>query len=377
MDNCRFSIIIPVYNRNELVKRAVNSLLMQKYQSFEIILVDDGSTDNSGEVCDEFAQNNDNVKVIHTVNQGLASARNTGIKNATGEYLLFCDDDDYFVRDALQKLSEAIESYGMVDIFVFGFLVGGDYPLYPSGYPFGEILGNERIHHEILPAEIGFEDRKGRDLMPFAWNKAFRRKTVESLNAKFIEGLRVWEDKIFWILLIGDISSVVVLEEALYHYTSDASERLTEKWNSQILEKMPLKYSLMKQKYGNEFDFEKLNDGYANLIVTQIIDYYRAPQKKSGDLLENVLTDRDIKRWLSLGRCYKDPYSKKIAEYAQKGDFQEMKKAVDQFLRYEKNCKRRQTVKKWFKKWTAIYIHRIKKLFRIITGREYLYKRDV
>ena len=300
METYTFSIVIPVFNRSELVKRAVNSVLSQKYQSVGILLVDDGSTDiNSGKVCDEFARLDNNVKVIHSVNQGVASARNTGIRNAAGEYLLFCDDDDYFTGDALQKLLDAINSYGKIDIFVFGFLVGGNYPLYPSGYSFGEIIGNERIHREILPTEIGVENRNGRNIMPFAWNKAYRRKTIELCNAKFIEGLRTWEDKMFWLLLIGDIGSVVVLEEALYNYSSDATERLTGKWNPQILEKMPLKYSLLKQKYGNEFDFEKLNDDYADTIVSQIIDYYRTPQRESADVLEKLLTDSDIKRWLS------------------------------------------------------------------------------
>lgn len=92
----RFSVIIPVYNVEPYLKRCVDSVLQQSFQDYEVILVDDGSPDNSGKMCDEYARQNSHVKVIHKKNGGLSDARNVGIKAAVGEYVLFLDSDDYW-----------------------------------------------------------------------------------------------------------------------------------------------------------------------------------------------------------------------------------------------------------------------------------------
>jgi glycosyltransferase involved in cell wall biosynthesis len=98
------SVIIPVYNVEKYLRECVDSVLSQTYKSYEIILVDDGSTDGSGEICDEYIDGHSQVKVIHKANGGLSDARNTGLKNAKGEYVYFLDSDDYIVPDAFQKL---------------------------------------------------------------------------------------------------------------------------------------------------------------------------------------------------------------------------------------------------------------------------------
>ena len=95
MKKIKVSIIIPVYNVEKYLEECVNSILNQKIKNYEIILVDDGSTDSSGEICDKMSANNQEITVIHQKNQGLSEARNSGIKKATGEYLMFVDSDDF------------------------------------------------------------------------------------------------------------------------------------------------------------------------------------------------------------------------------------------------------------------------------------------
>ena len=98
----KVSIIMPVYNSEKFLKKAVDSVLNQKFEDFELILVDDGSPDASGSICDEFAEKDSRVKVIHKKNGGICSARNAGLKIAKGEYVGFCDNDDLYLPDLIE-----------------------------------------------------------------------------------------------------------------------------------------------------------------------------------------------------------------------------------------------------------------------------------
>lgn len=104
----KFSIIVPVYNVENYLVDCIESLVNQKFDSYEILIINDGSTDNSGEICDEYATKYDNIRVFHKKNGGLSDARNYGIKNAKGDYLIFVDSDDWIALDSLKKISEAI-----------------------------------------------------------------------------------------------------------------------------------------------------------------------------------------------------------------------------------------------------------------------------
>lgn len=103
MDNPYFSIIVPVYNVEKYLPQCVKSILRQTYKNLEVILVDDGAKDKSGELCDQFAKRDERIKVIHKKNGGLSSARNAGIRIATGKYILFVDSDDYWPNSSMLK----------------------------------------------------------------------------------------------------------------------------------------------------------------------------------------------------------------------------------------------------------------------------------
>lgn len=108
----KFSVLIPVYNVEKYICECVESVLKQNFSGFEIVLVDDGSTDSSGKICDEFASEfPDKIRVIHKSNEGLLIARRTGIKNAKGDYFVFLDSDDYMLEGSLDKLNVTIDKY--------------------------------------------------------------------------------------------------------------------------------------------------------------------------------------------------------------------------------------------------------------------------
>ena len=106
----KVSVIMPVYNSEKFLKDAIDSVLVQTFKDFELILVDDGSTDLSGSICDELAEEDDRIVVIHKENGGICNARNCGLKAAKGKYISFCDNDDYMMPECLEKTVNAIES---------------------------------------------------------------------------------------------------------------------------------------------------------------------------------------------------------------------------------------------------------------------------
>lgn len=116
MDKITFSVIVPIYNVENYLCQCVDSILSQENCEFELILVDDGSTDQSGEICDQYAEKDTRVRVIHKENGGLSDARNAGVREADGEYLLFVDSDDYIAEQSLQKISFIIKENNNPDI---------------------------------------------------------------------------------------------------------------------------------------------------------------------------------------------------------------------------------------------------------------------
>ncbi len=115
------SIIVPVYNIESYLPRCLETISKQTYQNLEIILIDDGSTDSSGSICDKFAKKDHRAKVIHQQNAGPSGARNTGMAYASGEYLMFVDGDDYLHTDAVNTLWDAINSGLQYDMAIGGF----------------------------------------------------------------------------------------------------------------------------------------------------------------------------------------------------------------------------------------------------------------
>lgn len=111
MNNPKISVIVPVYNDEKYVGRCINSVLLQTFTDFELLLIDDGSNDSSGQICDEYARNDNRIKVLHKENGGVSSARNVGIKNANGEWLVFLDSDDFFLQEALMSLLQVVTEH--------------------------------------------------------------------------------------------------------------------------------------------------------------------------------------------------------------------------------------------------------------------------
>lgn len=177
-----FSIIVPVYNVEKYLNRCIDSILSQTFEDFEVLLIDDGSNDKSGAICDEYAKSDNRVRVFHKENGGVSSARNVGLDNACGEWALFVDSDDNVNRYYLSKFHQDsdMEIQGAVTINS------------ASDIKEGELKYNDAVL-EIRCAE----DAILRDLNTAPWAKCFRKSIIDTNNIRFDEDLSYGEDSIF------------------------------------------------------------------------------------------------------------------------------------------------------------------------------------
>lgn len=207
------SIIIPVYNVEEYLGKCVESALKQTFTNteaeFEVILVDDGSTDGSPQLCDEYAQKDDRVRVIHQENKGLGGARNTGIKASRAEWLLFLDSDDYIEPNSLDITLNAAEKHG-ADMIVFGMKSVDD-----NGETLSVLLDEVEQNKALVPSQ----EKQLLTCIPAACNKLYKRELFDKADALFPE--RVWYEDIRTTLkLLLFCEKVVYIEDVLYNYLS-------------------------------------------------------------------------------------------------------------------------------------------------------------
>ena len=218
-----FSIIVPVYNVEHYLGECIDSVISQTYEDYEIILIDDGSTDNSGSICDLYKKRFDNkIKVIHKKNGGLSKARNTGIFYAQGIYIIFLDSDDYFLdKNALSKIRDKAENQ---DLIAFEWkeipdnLKDSDIATFYPKYPLEKIFDGREFLEKSLSAYPG---------MPwYAWRFVYRRQYIQEYKLLFKEG-RLYEDVLFTPKAVLLAKSVSILAYPVYGYRVGRSGSIT------------------------------------------------------------------------------------------------------------------------------------------------------
>ncbi len=211
----RFSILIPVYNVENYLARCLESVLAQIYTDYEVILVDDGSTDGSSQICDFYVESNPgNFQVIHKENQGLVSARRIALTKARGEYACFLDSDDYWEPELLEQVNIAIDTH-MPDIVVFGnTLIGSDGSFISSKYPQFEKSVYEKEDMQLLKSEIV----KGTKLNQL-WKKVVRFSIIDrEKDYSDFYHVSSGEDQLQTLPMLDRASRVAILNQCLYNY---------------------------------------------------------------------------------------------------------------------------------------------------------------
>lgn len=209
MDKCRLSIIVPVYNAEEYLDRCLVSILEQDFAPYEVILVDDGSTDASPLICDRYSATDPRFRTIHKENGGVSSARNAGLDLAKGEYVMFVDSDDSLLPDSLEMMFENIVGEDLA--------VGG-YVVYIEGTPGNEVIPSRCMTYKGEDMNVFYDEnvRRNCEMLDAPWSKIFRRKTVGDL--RFCEDLSYAEDKLFVFSFLARCSSASTCAFPVYAY---------------------------------------------------------------------------------------------------------------------------------------------------------------
>ncbi len=200
----KFSVIVPVYNVEKFLAKCLDSILYQDFDDYEIIAVNDGSTDSSPEILDEYSKKTDKLKVINQKNKGLGGARNTAIENACGDYLVFVDSDDFIPTDMLSTLTVYFDKYNL-DIISFDLTAVYNY---------------ESVDTEVADSEDEFVFLGSKEFLisePTACAKAYRRSLYTDNNIRFPE--RLWyEDLATVYRLVPFANKIGYLNKPLYYY---------------------------------------------------------------------------------------------------------------------------------------------------------------
>jgi glycosyltransferase involved in cell wall biosynthesis len=236
MDKVKISIIIPVYNAENYLDSCLSSILVQKMTSYEVILVDDGSTDSSSLICDRYSATDSRFRTIHKKNGGVSSARNAGMALAQGEYVMFVDSDDRIAPDSLTVMADAAKQDP-------DFILGG-FDIYQDDIPYGSVLPSVSGFFASLSAFYDGTVLDFGELYRGPWAKLYRRALIKKHSLTFDESLSYAEDKLFVYKFLDYVTSAAAAGTAVYEYYRRpgtlSGGKTTLRRLSQLLDVVPL-----------------------------------------------------------------------------------------------------------------------------------------
>ena len=302
------SVVIPVYNVEQYLQECVDSVLAQTYQNFEIILVNDGSTDTSGELCDYYGKKDSRIQVIHQNNQGLSCTRNNGFKKAKGKYVYFLDSDDWIVSNALERLiTTAIEESADVVFF--------DASSFIDGKPEQKIKQRYLRQHEYkkdLGLNIFEKMQRYKEFHSAVQLLFINREYMERENILFEPNI-IYEDMLFTFELLCKAKGVVGLREALYHRRYRENSIMTSKKSGRNYISACTVYEKVND-LAKEMEISKLKlaQEYISRCAFNALNYYKAMEKDEqrlykksyGDLKQSILRDNAYENRALKMRCY-------------------------------------------------------------------------
>lgn len=232
--NGKISVIVPIYNVEPYLRQCLDSIVSQTYRNLEIILIDDGSPDNCGAICDEYAANDPRVTVIHKQNGGLSAARNDGIAQAAGDWIAFVDSDDWCEHDYYEQMLRSAQQNDADLIFAYGYYV--DYPdrvkkvrTFPKCF-----AAKDEESLELLTVKTLLPGKSCGVAFGYPWDKLYRKESIIKNQILFDESQKAWEDCWFNFRYFDRASKIVCVPAVGYHYRQTVSS-ITRGYNSKAL----------------------------------------------------------------------------------------------------------------------------------------------
>lgn len=282
------SVIVPVYNVEKYLTQCIESVLKQTYHMLELILIDDGSTDQSGEICDRYASVDERVQVFHQANKGRSAARNAGMQAAKGEYLMFVDSDDWIDETCLETVWAVTDEGTELVVFRSRNIYADKMEDHSTG---------ERKHFtgsEPLTFYVG--GYKDFQVLNAVWGKLYKKSLLADI--RFEEG-RYYEDVMFTTKTYAACRDCQYLDEAYYNYNIATENSITYQGVNELTfrDEIPIFYE--KERYLEELGREDLSERYAYFLYQRLILYYNASvQKKEKDYAKRLaaLIKRDKRK---------------------------------------------------------------------------------
>jgi glycosyltransferase involved in cell wall biosynthesis len=279
MDNL-ISIIVPIYNAEKYLKECIDSIINQTYKNIEIILVDDGSTDNSGKICDDYAKNDNRIIVIHKQNGGVSSARNNGLDQATGKWIAFVDADDWIDKDYCNILLD--EANDDTNIVCCGYKR-------TSGSQVEEVNSDNQI---IKYSGMGFIEKllNVQNGYGFVHTKLFENNIIN--NIRFDETLKVAEDALFNMQVSKNANTVKVINKSIYNYrvtSNSAVRKYDENYINKYIDGMNACSKFVNDNFSdNAKIMQNLNNFVVYHLLLIAVNYCYNPQNNTKNKLKQL-----------------------------------------------------------------------------------------
>lgn len=272
-----FSIVIPVYNAQEYIEKAITSIQCQSFQDYEVICIDDGSTDNSAKILDGFSKKDQRIRIVHCENGGVSRARNTGIDLARGEYLLFMDSDDEYEQNALRILAEKLMSE-KPDFLCFGYreVVYKDKQVIKN---ISKSYGNTEYNQNQIRRE-GLA-LISHPLFGSVWSKAYKRSLLQEKNIRMNENLYIGEDYCFNLDVIQYVHDFQTIEDALYIYKIQNNNSIINRYKKDKFSQMYRMHQIRTEFIQNCLDEKEekksayIRYNYIRTCMSCFMDYSR------------------------------------------------------------------------------------------------------
>lgn len=296
------TVVIPIYNVEKYLNRCVESVVGQTYKNLEILLIDDGSPDRCPQMCDEWAQKDSRIRVIHKKNAGLGMARNTGIENAMGQYICFFDSDDYVALNTVERAVQEAERTG-AELVLWGHSevdATGKVQKIHCPTPPKRIYQGQEIREQLLCAMMSENSKKRpTNLAMSACMALFSMKTIQTRNWRFVSEREIISEDVYSLLeLCAGLECVAILPDAFYFYCHNGSS-LTHTFRPDRFEKIKYFYDrciALCDEYG-----------YSDAVKKQLGSVYCSFTIAALKMI--MQADMDCrKKWQEIEQIVKDPH---------------------------------------------------------------------
>lgn len=288
----KISIIIPVYNGEKYIERCIKSVINQTYSNIEIILINDGSTDNTLNIIKKYMNKEKRIILIDKLNEGVSAARNQGIKKATGKYICFCDADDMYDEKYIEIMYNTIKEK-KTDVVRCNFKVIDNNNKYLEKgnvlHLSNKVIGKENIKEEVLPLCL-----EGK-LPCFSYLLMIKK---EALKVEYPIDIAMMEDVVFYIKLLLSIKNIYIIDNTIYTimYNDEGATNNIKNYKRNILNIIDvnnyIKNELKKEKLKTYSNFEKLNLNHLNAISDLIFKYYLCSKTNIISFCKNINNSR-------------------------------------------------------------------------------------